>query len=89
MKKGYFFLFIAVVIGISLFFVFTQRSEAQKSSGPLIVVSPGSTQSEPTVFILNTSTGILCAYQLQGGFLRFVAKRSIGGDFFVRDFHTR
>ena len=89
MRKNYFFLVIGVIIAFSLLLVFTQRSEAQKVAGSLIVVSPGSTPVEPTVFILNTETRTLCAYQLQANMLRFVAKRNISRDFFIRDFHTR
>ncbi|GEM_PF-3123693 len=89
MKRSYLFLLIGLVVGVFLVLVFTPKSEAQKSSGALIAVSPGSTPADPTLFILNTETRTLCVYQLQGNMLRFIAKRNITTDFLVKNFRTR
>ncbi|NOZ64358.1 MAG: hypothetical protein GXO71_05410 [Caldiserica bacterium] len=89
MKRGYFFLLIGLVVGVLLVLMFSPKSEAQKSSGALIAISPGSTPADPTLFILNAETRTLCVYQLQGNILRFIAKRNITNDFLVKNFRTK
>ncbi|MCD6220177.1 hypothetical protein J7K43_07335 [Candidatus Calescamantes bacterium] len=89
MKRNYLFLLMGLIAGFLIVIAFTQRSEAQKTTTSLIAVSPGSTTADPTLFIINPETRVLCVYQVQGPYLRFLAKRKITKDFLVKDFHTK